>query len=394
MMVRSSASSSATTTMEAADVLAERRVLAVTIAGVGSLFAVATTTQSVMALGIFSVHLRAAAPSPVSELVARGLINLGTVAVLLGLAILVDLGRRRSIMRVVLAVMIAAVSGALRAVAQVSVGLYTHLDAPVVVAEIATTAGATLVTLAIGLVVALLWRRQRVEQRQRERHHALALAAHDELRAEEIRVRREVAQELHGTVQGTLVIAEAHVRHLIARAEGTSAATPADLAPVAESLRVIRDEHLRHLTSRLFPADLDRGVEAALDALVARMPTSIHIEDDYRAGALAVDARVGGAAVDNGDGLGLLLVQVVEEGITNALKHGDASCVRIGIDVTESGWVDVTIVDDGSGMELTSRRSGLARLSRRAVLLGGTLTANAGGIGERGSTLHARLPLG
>lgn len=378
---------------ERTDTRAERHILAGAIAVVGGLFAVGTTTQSVMALGVFSVQLRAVAPTPAAELAARGLINLGTAAAILGLAMLVDLARRRPLVRIVLAMLIALAAAVLRSVVQVASGLYTHADAQVVFAEITTTTCASLVTLGISLAVTLMWRRQRSEQRQRERNHALALAAHDELRAEEIRIRREVAQELHGTVQGSLVIAEAQVRHLIASADGTSAVATAELAAVAESLRVIRDEQLRALTSRLFPADLDRGAEAALDALVARLPASISVEDDYRAGTRTLDARATDGRPPDDDALALLLVHIAEEGVINAVKHGAVSRIRIGVHLVEPRWVEVTIADDGVGIEADAVRSGLARLSRQALLRGGTLTVSPGGIGERGSTLRARLPL-
>jgi len=376
-----------------ADARAERRVLATTLAVVGTLFAAATTTQSVMALGIFSPHLRSVDASPVAELVTRGLINLATVAVVGTLAMLVDLARHRPLLRVTLATIIAVLGGVFRAVAQMASGLYPHTAAHIVVAEIGTTTAASLVTLAIALVVTLLWRRQRCEQRQREENLALALAAHDELRTEEIRVRREVAQELHGTVQGALVIAEARVRRLTTR--GVDAA---ELEAVAESLREIRDEQLRRLTSRLFPAELDRGVQAALDALIARLPASIDVEDDYREGTAILDARRKAATTAHAhpaesDGLGLLLVHIVEEAVTNALKHGAVSRIRIAVRVTEPEWVDVTVADDGVGIDAGAVRSGLDRLARRARLRGGVLTATAGGIGERGSTVRAHLPL-
>ncbi|MDQ1124923.1 sensor histidine kinase [Microbacterium trichothecenolyticum] len=392
-MMRPPAPPSDTTSTQIEDARAERRVFEAAVAVVGTFFAVATTTQSVMALGIFSVQMRAVAASPAAELVARGLINLGTVAVMLGMAVLVDLARQRPVLRIALAVLIALAAAVMRAIAQVASGLYPCTDVPVVVTEIATTTCAALLTLGIGLAVALLWRRQRSEQRQRERNHALALAAHDELRAEEIRIRREVAQELHGTVQGALVIAEAHVHHLAANADGASPVDSAELAAVAESLRVIRDEQLRRLTSRLFPADLDRGVEAALDALVARLPASIAVEDGYRAGARALDARATDERPPDGDALALLLVHIAEEGVTNAVKHGAISRIRIGIHEAEQRWVEVTVADDGVGIEATAVHSGLARLSRQALLRGGALVVNPGGIGERGSTLRARLPL-
>lgn len=68
------------------------------------------------------------------------------------------------------------------------------------------------------------------------------------------------------------------------------------------------------------------------------------------------------------------LYRVVQEGLTNALKHARATHIRVGLDTVED-LVRCVVEDDGIGLEVQpeQRGHGLLGLRERAIALGGTL---------------------
>ncbi|MGI8666611.1 MAG: GAF domain-containing sensor histidine kinase, partial [Jatrophihabitans sp.] len=66
------------------------------------------------------------------------------------------------------------------------------------------------------------------------------------------------------------------------------------------------------------------------------------------------------------------LVAVVREALTNVARHARASRVEIRLAV-QADQLCLQITDDGVGIGAVTRRSGLANLTRRAVLAGGSL---------------------
>ncbi|HEU4347796.1 MAG TPA: histidine kinase, partial [Actinoplanes sp.] len=104
---------------------------------------------------------------------------------------------------------------------------------------------------------------------------------------------------------------------------------------------------------------------------------------------LVVDMSVGGVADGVPDGVELSAFRIVQEGLTNVLRHGGPRAT-LAID-HEPGQVRVTIADDGSGRKpRTSGGHGLIGMRERVAVFGGTLTAapRPGG----GFDLTATLP--
>ncbi|MDQ1605876.1 MAG: hypothetical protein QOJ18_243 [Microbacteriaceae bacterium] len=77
-----------------------------------------------------------------------------------------------------------------------------------------------------------------------------------------------------------------------------------------------------------------------------------------------VDIAVSGTLADD-------VVAVVREALTNVVKHASASTVSVSVAVAD-GSVVVTTVDDGVGLTMSGRRSGLANLDSRADARGGS----------------------
>jgi two-component system sensor histidine kinase UhpB len=88
--------------------------------------------------------------------------------------------------------------------------------------------------------------------------------------------------------------------------------------------------------------------------------------------------------------------RVVQEGLSNAVRHGRPTEIRVALSETGSGQLVVRVQDDGQGSEPGPRREpgfGIAGMRERVAMAGGDLDI-AESEPERGWTVTARLPAG
>jgi len=89
-------------------------------------------------------------------------------------------------------------------------------------------------------------------------------------------------------------------------------------------------------------------------------------------------------------GIELSAFRVVQEGLTNALKHAGATSVAVLIRYTADG-VEIDVVDDGPGTRTRGETGyGLLGIRERVELYGGAV--ESGRRSEGGWRLRARLP--
>ncbi|MDT7709605.1 MAG: hypothetical protein QOG20_5212 [Pseudonocardiales bacterium] len=89
------------------------------------------------------------------------------------------------------------------------------------------------------------------------------------------------------------------------------------------------------------------------------------------------------------DEIGVHVVAVVREAISNAVRHGRPAAVTVTVEAGTELLVEV--VDDGIGIDLVAARSGLHNLEERAAECGGTLAVVP--LPEHGTRLSWRVPL-
>jgi signal transduction histidine kinase len=216
----------------------------------------------------------------------------------------------------------------------------------------------------------------------------LALRA---LEDEEVRVRREVAEGLHGSLQQRLVLIVARLDRAIESFEsgfGTDADVHA-LREVRAQIEDVREGDVRETSRMLYPESLEIGMVPAVRSLLARMPpdiaTRMVVSDDVR----SLDDPVSPQLTQSER---LLAVRVVEEAVTNALRHGGAHSLRVSLDL-DVDCLAVAVVDDGSGFDavVAGARSGTRRLQERLVLIGGRL--NVSSVPGEGTRVEARVPI-
>lgn len=242
----------------------------------------------------------------------------------------------------------------------------------------------------VGVWAMLFSRSMRVRTRAAERETMQVEVALAALEDEEIRVRRAVAEGLHSTLQQRLVMLVARLDQLAVRFTSTGA-VPEDVAVlrgVRDEIEQVRAQDVREMSRLLYPDQLEVGVVPAIRSVLRRVPTSIatalQVDDVVRAMDDPADPRLTQAER-------LLAVRVVEESLTNALKHAHPRSVEVSIG-HERGALVVQVTDDGGGFDKEQATpSGTARLAERLALTGGGLTVD-GRPGD-GTTVRAWLPL-
>jgi signal transduction histidine kinase len=127
---------------------------------------------------------------------------------------------------------------------------------------------------------------------------------------------------------------------------------------------------------------------------LAPQPSLEHLErliESAREAGLPVDLRVKGEAVQLPAGVDLTAYRLVQEGLTNALKHAEASSAKVLVNYAE-GHIELTVSDDGRGVgNGDGGGHGLVGMRERVSVYGGEL--DAGPRPGGGYELRAKLPL-
>jgi len=239
----------------------------------------------------------------------------------------------------------------------------------------------SLLVLAVGELVRLNrarmieYRRARAEERRRE-------AGEERLR---------IARELHDVVAHhmSLIHVQAGVAlHLVDRKP----------EQVETALQTIKDASKEALTElRALIGVLRSEGEQAPRAPVARLEALDELAERATHAGVTTTVDVTGELAAVPAAVGTAAYRIVQEAVTNVVRHSGATSARIVVDVG-AHELDVTVTDDGRGpgdavrQDASHEGTGLRGMRERTSALGGTieLTEATGG----GARLHTRLPLG
>ena len=194
--------------------------------------------------------------------------------------------------------------------------------------------------------------------------------------------RRRWARELHDQTLQTL----GALRVLLA-----SALRRGDPALHEQSIRQavadieLETANLRGIITDLRPPMLDDlGLAPALESLIERRrETGLTIESE-----IMLDAD--GYAGTLGSALETTIYRLVQEALTNVIKHSDADRCAVALR-SESGQVEVEVTDNGHGYDPHQHNTGfgIPGMRERVYLVGGELQINSS---ERGTVVLARFP--
>lgn len=222
----------------------------------------------------------------------------------------------------------------------------------------------------------------------RESNRARLLAEHARVAAESSVVveqeRNRIARDMHDVVAHSLAV-------VIAQADGARYSRQSDPTAVDEALTTISSTarealgDVRILLGQLrhSQADAPQPVLADLDRLYEQM----------RSAGLSLKVRVSGTSVQLTGGVQLAVYRIVQEALTNALRHGapsgdtkvafawqeDALLIDISNPVDARSAGDATKNAAQNDASSASPSHGLTGMSERAMLVGGNLTTTTEG---------------
>jgi signal transduction histidine kinase len=122
-----------------------------------------------------------------------------------------------------------------------------------------------------------------------------------------------------------------------------------------------------------------------------------HLADNVRATGLDVDVHVADSLPMLSPGLDHSAFRIIQEALTNTLKHADATRVDVTVSCPAGDALEIVVSDDGSAGARPARDSraggrGLPGMRERVALFGGELRAGPEPSG--GWTVEVSLPLG
>ena len=203
--------------------------------------------------------------------------------------------------------------------------------------------------------------------------------------------RNRMARELHDVVAH-------HVSVMVIQAGASRLMAAADVATAGTALRVVEQSGREAL------ADLRRimGVLRRRDTPDAAIPASLrHLDvlvDRTRSSGMRVDVHVSGRVDQVPAAVDLVAYRVVQEALTNVVKHASSATARVAISVGQQ-MLEVTVTDSGaqSAMAVLSTSGlpasghGLVGMRERVALYGGKLESFHRAAG--GFEVRALIPL-
>ncbi|MGW4460689.1 sensor histidine kinase [Micromonospora sp. NPDC004704] len=200
--------------------------------------------------------------------------------------------------------------------------------------------------------------------------------------------RRRIARELHDVVAH-------HVSVMSVLATGARRVLPRDPAAADEALDSIAEtgrttlRELRRLLDVLRTDDAEPAADLTPQPGLAGLESLV---DQVREAGLPVTLRVDGVPAPLEPSLALTVFRIVQEALTNALKHAGTATAQVRLTFGVY-WLVVEILDTGRGPSLDPNLAGhgLVGMRERVALYGGTLrTGPRPGGGFR---VYAKVPM-
>ncbi len=223
---------------------------------------------------------------------------------------------------------------------------------------------------------------ERAERLERERDALAQVATAAE--------RARIARELHDVVAHSLSV-------MVAQADGASYAVGSDPAQARRAMVTVAEtgrdalQEMRRLLGVLRPADDDGGGELAPQPDVDAIPSLVA---RVRDAGLPVELLIDGAAAPLPSGIELAAYRIVQEALTNTIKHsGPGATAQVALHYGTDG-LEVRVEDDGAGIRLPKADKaghGLVGMRERVAMYGGTLAS--GPRRDGGYAVVAAFPL-
>jgi len=216
----------------------------------------------------------------------------------------------------------------------------------------------------IALVVGLLVRGRR------ERRSALSALVNERIERAAALERARIAAEMHDSVAHSISV-------MVALANGADAgwtAHPERAQAAVGKIPIVGREALIdiHRVLKLL-RDADAGLDRDLHESGANLPTLDDLVTTFRDAGLAVELERRGG--EPPDALRPAVYRIVQESLTNALRHATGATLATVTVTTGDGEVVIDVVDDGAPAVVSPPGHGLTGIGERARRHGGESTA-------------------
>ncbi len=193
------------------------------------------------------------------------------------------------------------------------------------------------------------------------------------------RERNRLAREIHDTLGHTLTGIIAGIDAAMAVADVSPETLKRYLSLVSDVARQGMTD-VRRSVNELRPDALEQGdLLSAIHKMISQMgaASKVDITLDNRAGRLSF-----------GEDEEKIIYRIIQESITNSIRHGKADTVRIRM-TREYNLVTITIRDDGIGASDIEMGFGLTHMKERLDMLGGKIHVD----GSDGFCVVAEIPI-
>jgi len=212
-----------------------------------------------------------------------------------------------------------------------------------------------------------------------QRLHTQLLTIQEEERA-------DLARDLHDDVGPFLFAVNVDVASIASSAEARGDTETLERGRSIREAVSHMQKHVKSILGRLRPTGLtDIGLAQAVE--------NLGVFWRRRHPQLAVHFDLGPADVSFGDVLDATLYRLIQESLTNAIRHGRPRNVTVTIKAEDEGDILLEVSDDGVGFADSTDGTGLglAGMQERIAALGGSLSVRNQADGH-GASVTARLP--
>jgi signal transduction histidine kinase len=220
---------------------------------------------------------------------------------------------------------------------------------------------------------------ERAEQLEREREANVRQAAAEE--------QARIAREVHDVVAHNLSV-------IVVQATAADAVFERDPEEARRAVRAIGTTGRQALHELRRVLGVIRTAEPAPDAL-SPQPGLHRLETllaQVGAAGLEVELRIEGAPLEVPPAVGLSAYRIVQEALTNSMRHGHARHATVSLRYADNALV-IEVVDDGTGTGegANGAAHGLVGMRERAAIFGGQV--DAGPRDRGGFRVSATLPV-
>jgi two-component system sensor histidine kinase UhpB len=203
--------------------------------------------------------------------------------------------------------------------------------------------------------------------------------------------RRSLARELHDELGQYVTAVKTFAVAIVNKTQKKSPDIASNAQTIVAAANHIYDG-MHNIIRQLRPGSLDNlGLAETLKDAVH------HVQNQHP--NLHISLNLSGNLASLGENLNINIYRMVQEAINNAVKHAEAKNIEINLSATKTGALQLTIKDDGKGMDIhdvdQSNHFGLLGMRERVQGFKGSFNVDSEPntkAGNKGTTIYINIP--